>query len=122
VNKGTGKSARRTRRNNPGEAGDSVRDYRYDESKRLHNPPAGLTGQKPTMAAEGPPQVSYDPHKPPVLRFDPSGAVDRKHKGHESLPFGKSGTGYSFPLTGMPTPRILQPPPHHVRPRQRHVN
>ena len=53
-----------------------VKDYRFDESKRLNNPPAGLTGQKPTSVKDQP-QTVYDPHKPPVLRFDATGAEDR---------------------------------------------
>lgn len=59
-----GRAPRKRRAADPAEA---VRDYRHDESKRLNNPPAGLTGQRPTMVAEGPPKVEYDPHKPPVL-------------------------------------------------------
>jgi len=55
---------------------DPVKDYRHDEAKRLNNPPAGLTGQKPTSVADQP-QTLYDPHKPPVLRFDPTGAADK---------------------------------------------
>ncbi len=53
-----------------------VKDYRFDESKRLNNPPAGLTGQKPTSVKDQP-QTVYDPHRPPVLRFDATGAEDK---------------------------------------------
>ena len=44
-----------------------VKDFRYGKSKRLNNPPAGLTGQKPVVAETTP--TYYDPHKPPVLRL-----------------------------------------------------
>ena len=52
-----------------------VKDFRYGKSKRLNNPPAGLTGQQPVVSETTP--TYYDPHKPPVLRFDASGAADR---------------------------------------------
>ena len=52
-----------------------VTDYRYDD-KRTNIPPAGLAGQG--RIAEVPKtRYSYDPHLPPVLRFDDSGAADR---------------------------------------------
>lgn len=52
-----------------------VTDYRHDET-RTNIPPAGLAGQG--RVAEVPKtRYSYDPHLPPVLRFDSSGAADR---------------------------------------------
>jgi adenine-specific DNA-methyltransferase len=53
----------------------SVTDYRHEEAKRLHIPPAGLAAQgkireKPKV------QYAYNPHLPPVLRFDRSGKAD----------------------------------------------
>jgi adenine-specific DNA-methyltransferase len=53
-----------------------VKDYRHGKATRLNNPPAGLTGQQPTEVAERA-QTVYDPHKPPVLRFDATGAADK---------------------------------------------
>jgi len=52
----------------------SVLDYRHD-AKRKNIPPAGLAAQgsvreTPRM------QFAYDPHLPPVLRFDSTGASD----------------------------------------------
>jgi len=74
--KQTNKPKRTPSKRTAADASDPVRDYRHDEAKRLNNPPAGLTGQKPTAVAEQA-QTVYDPHKPPVLRFDATGAVDR---------------------------------------------
>ncbi len=65
--KQTGKPTRAPRKRTAGDTPDPVKDYRHDEAKRLNNPPAGLTGQKPTSVADQP-QTVYDPHKPPVLR------------------------------------------------------
>jgi adenine-specific DNA-methyltransferase len=49
---------------------------RYDAARRRNNPPAGLAGQ--AQIREQPRQrYSYDPHLPPVLRFDDSGFSDR---------------------------------------------
>ncbi len=53
-------------------AGESVSDYRHEDAKRKNNPPAGLAvhGRVP-----GAPKLryAYDPHLPPVLRFDSTG-------------------------------------------------
>lgn len=52
-----------------------VSEYRYD-SKRKNNPPAGLAAQG--RVQETPKlKYSYDPHLPPALRFDETGASDR---------------------------------------------
>ena len=53
----------------------SVTDYRHEEAKRLHIPPAGLAAQgkireKPKI------QYAYNPHLPPILRFDRTGKAD----------------------------------------------
>ena len=74
--KQTGKPKRTPRKRTAANARDPVKDYRHDEAKRLNNPPAGLTGQKPTVMAEQT-QTVYDPHKPPVLRFDATGRADK---------------------------------------------
>ncbi len=53
-----------------------VVDYRHDCAKRKNNPPAGLAAQG--RIAERPAEhYSYDPHLPPIIRFDPTGAADR---------------------------------------------
>ncbi|OPY08506.1 MAG: Modification methylase DpnIIB [Syntrophus sp. PtaB.Bin001] len=51
-------------------------DYRHEEAKRKNIPPAGLAAQgrvqeKPKI------QYFYDPHLPPVLRFDATGESDK---------------------------------------------
>ena len=53
----------------------AVLDYRYD-SARKHIPPAGLAAQGRVREAPRL-QFTYDPHLPPVLRSDPTGAADR---------------------------------------------
>lgn len=52
-----------------------VADYRFDE-KRKHIPPAGIAGQGKVQEL---PQTryTYDPHLPPVLRFDDTGEADK---------------------------------------------
>lgn len=53
----------------------SVQDYRYD-STRKNLPPAGLAAQG--RVKETPKQrYTYNPHLPPVLRFDETGGEDR---------------------------------------------
>lgn len=53
-----------------------VADYRYERAKRKNNPPAGLAAQG--RIAERPAErYAYNPHLPPVLRFDPTGEADR---------------------------------------------
>ncbi|MFH0878735.1 MAG: site-specific DNA-methyltransferase [Lentisphaerota bacterium] len=52
-----------------------VQDYRYDATRK-NIPPAGLAAQG--MIREAPKmRYAYDPHRPPVLRFDVTGADDR---------------------------------------------
>lgn len=57
------------------EAGEEAVDYRH-KSKRKNNPLAGLAAQN--RVAE-PPKITYayNPHLPPVLRFDATGGADR---------------------------------------------
>ena len=53
-----------------------VEDYRHDDAKRKNIPPAGLAarGRTPKVAQQ---TYFYNPHLPPVLRFDGSGKADR---------------------------------------------
>lgn len=53
----------------------AVTDYRFD-ARRTNIPPAGLAAQGKLQQA---PRIryEYDPHRPPVLRFDGTGAADR---------------------------------------------
>jgi adenine-specific DNA-methyltransferase len=62
----------RTRRVSPPD----VADYRYDTAKRKNNPPAGLAAQG-RIQEKPKDRYSYNPHLPPVLRFDQTGATDR---------------------------------------------
>src|SRR5437867_1010341 len=56
-------------------SGESVADYRH-AAKRKNIPPAGLAAQG--QVREAPKlQFAYDPHLPPALRFDASGASDK---------------------------------------------
>lgn len=52
-----------------------VTDYRYDETRK-HIPEAGLASHGRVQAVPVS-QYSYDPHLPPVLRFDPTGEADK---------------------------------------------
>ncbi len=58
-----------------GEAGELVRTYRYDETRK-NIPPAGLAAQG-KIEEKPHTRYSYDPHLPPVLRYDESGQSDR---------------------------------------------
>ena len=52
-----------------------VKDYRHDATRK-NNPPAAIAGEG--RLPEYPKQrYSYDPHLPPVLRFDESAGADR---------------------------------------------
>jgi adenine-specific DNA-methyltransferase len=53
-----------------------VADYRYDHAKRKNNPPAGLAAQG-RIAEQPRERYAYNPHLPPVLRFDATGGADR---------------------------------------------
>ena len=52
-----------------------VVDYRH-EAKRKNNPPAGLAAQGPVREVAKV-KYAYNPHLPPVARFDQMGAADR---------------------------------------------
>lgn len=54
---------------------ESIADYRFD-AKRTNIPPAGLAAQG---KLESPQRIryEYDPHRPPVLRFDGTGVSDK---------------------------------------------
>ena len=52
-----------------------VQDYRHDDATRRNNPPAGIAShgglrEKPKQ------EYVYNPHLPPVLRFDETGETD----------------------------------------------
>lgn len=53
----------------------AVVDYRH-EAKRKNNPPAGLAAQGPVREVAKV-KYAYNPHLPPVSRFDQTGAADR---------------------------------------------
>ena len=53
-----------------------VQDYRHDDATRRNNPPAGIAShgglrEKPKQ------EYAYNPHLPPILRFDDSGDADQ---------------------------------------------
>lgn len=59
--------------------GRSVTDYRYGTAKRKNNPYAGLASQG--RIAEGKTATfAYNPHLPPVLRFDRDHHLDKYHE------------------------------------------
>ena len=54
----------------------TVATYRYDDVRRTNVPPAALAAQG--RVREVPRlQFGYDPHRPPTLRFDQTGATDQ---------------------------------------------
>lgn len=60
------------------QANADIRDYRHDATRK-NNPPAAIAGEG-RLPAAGKTRYSYDPHLPPVLRFDDTGASDRLHE------------------------------------------
>lgn len=68
--------ARGKKRKEPGGGAAPVADYRHTAATRKNNPTAGLAGQGRVRET---PKVAYayDPHLPPALRFDETGASDR---------------------------------------------
>ena len=53
-----------------------IQDYRHDDATRRNNPPAGIAshgGLRETPKHE----YTYNPHLPPILRFDETGATDK---------------------------------------------
>src|SRR5690606_27232821 len=63
------------RSNRNAAAGEPVSDYRHEDAKRKNNPPAGLAAHGRVPRAEKL-RYAYDPHLPPVLRFDPTGRAE----------------------------------------------
>ena len=53
-----------------------VEDYRHEEAKRKNNPPAKIAAEG-TVPAVPKAQYAYNPHLPPVLRFDQEGKADK---------------------------------------------
>jgi len=65
------------RRKNPAKKGTpKVDDYRHEEAKRKNNPPAKIAAEG-TVPAIPKAEYAYNPHLPPVLRFDPTGELDK---------------------------------------------
>ena len=63
-------------RNNRTSPSPEVQDYRHDDATRRNNPPAGIAShgglrEKPKQ------EYAYNPHLPPVLRFDDTGDADQ---------------------------------------------
>lgn len=56
-------------------SGDESANYLH-RATRLNNPPAGLAAEG-KAAESARTAYAYNPHRPPMLRFDPSGASDR---------------------------------------------
>ncbi len=54
---------------------DQVQDYRHESTKRTNNPPAKLAAEG-TVPVIPKARYYYSPHRPPELRFDPTGAPD----------------------------------------------
>src|SRR5438270_9224990 len=63
------------KKNVAGNGGEGIEDYRHTGSKRKNNPPAKIAaeGQIPVVPKI---QYTYNPRRPPVLRFDGSGKAD----------------------------------------------
>ena len=59
----------------PSEPAQPVADYRFDAARK-NIPPAGLAAQGKLAEAQRI-RYDYDPHRPPLLRFDASGKADR---------------------------------------------
>ncbi|MDS4031346.1 MAG: site-specific DNA-methyltransferase [Candidatus Contendobacter sp.] len=59
----------------PSEPSPPVADYRFDAARK-NIPPAGLAAQG-KLAEPRRIRYDYDPHRPPLLRFDASGKADR---------------------------------------------
>ena len=55
-----------------------IRDYRHDATRK-NNPPAAIAGEGKLPSARRQ-RYSYNPHLPPVLRFDDTGSADRLHE------------------------------------------
>jgi adenine-specific DNA-methyltransferase len=62
----------------------TVTDYQYPDKTRKNIPPAGLAAQG-KLKDQPKIQYSYNPHLPPVLRFDASGQTDQLTERAEAL-------------------------------------
>ena len=63
-------------RNNRTAQPPDIQDYRHDDATRRNNPPAGIASH--ARLREQPKQeYAYNPHLPPILRFDDSAAADQ---------------------------------------------
>lgn len=58
-----------------GPSSPDISDYRHDDAKRKNNPPAGIAGRG-TVEKKAKQVYAYDPHLPPILRFDQQGKPD----------------------------------------------
>ena len=68
---------RRTKGNGNGNGGTSKVDaYRHESAKRKNNPPAKIAAEG-TVPVIPKAEYAYNPHLPPVLRFDPTGQTDK---------------------------------------------
>ena len=54
-----------------------VQDYRHDDATRRNNPPAGIASHGQASAKNPKQEYAYNPHLPPILRFDEIGAADQ---------------------------------------------
>lgn len=61
---------------NSGNSGEDIFDLRHPQSSRLNIPPAGLVARG-NIEKEKQIEYDYNPHLPPVLRFDDTGKPDR---------------------------------------------
>jgi adenine-specific DNA-methyltransferase len=64
------------REKKPASTGPKTSDYRHRGSTRKDNPPAKIAAEGKIPKID-PVPYSYNPHLPPVLRFDPTGKADR---------------------------------------------
>ena len=63
-------------RNNRTTQPPEVQDYRHDDATRRNNPPAAIASQG--RLHETPKrEYTYNPHLPPILRFDETGGADQ---------------------------------------------
>ena len=73
---GSGKSAaKKTSRRKADADTPLLDDYRHHGATRKNNPPAKIAAEG-TVPVIPKAEYAYNPHLPPVLRFDPAGAAD----------------------------------------------
>src|SRR5947199_9278759 len=66
------------KRTAPSPASVETTDYRHTGEKRTNIPPAKIAGEGKVPAVPKA-RYYYNPHLPPVLRFDPTGDADNVH-------------------------------------------